>query len=153
MPCHAKKANRKKRGNVTAGHGRIGKHRKHPSGRGNAGGQHHMRIWFDKFHPGYFGKVGMRTYGAWKKGNDYQTITNVGELWHLAGEQAYTDAKDRVTKQDKKALVLDLSHKGYDKVLGKGVLPKIPIIVRARFFSKSAERKIREAGGICELRA
>jgi len=49
--------NRKKRGHVSAGHGRIGKHRKHPSGRGNAGGQHHHRILYDKFHPGYFGKV------------------------------------------------------------------------------------------------
>ncbi len=51
------KKNRKKRGHVSAGHGRIGKHRKHPGGRGNAGGQHHHRILFDKYHPGYFGKV------------------------------------------------------------------------------------------------
>ncbi|GKD96060.1 60S ribosomal protein L27a-3, partial [Tanacetum coccineum] len=28
----------KKRGHVSAGHGRIGKHQKHPGGRGNAGG-------------------------------------------------------------------------------------------------------------------
>ena len=42
---------------MSAGHGRIGKHRKHPSGRGNAGGQHHHRIMMDKYHPGYFGKV------------------------------------------------------------------------------------------------
>lgn len=34
-----------------------GKHRKHPGGRGNAGGLHHHRINFDKYHPGYFGKV------------------------------------------------------------------------------------------------
>ena len=46
-----------KRGHVSAGHGRVGKHRKHPSGRGNAGGQHHHRIMMDKYHPGYFGKV------------------------------------------------------------------------------------------------
>jgi hypothetical protein len=49
--------NRKKRGHVSAGHGRIGKHRKHPGGRGNSGGQHHHRIMFDKYHPGYFGKA------------------------------------------------------------------------------------------------
>uniref|UniRef100_A0A669F2M3 Uncharacterized protein n=2 Tax=Euteleostomi TaxID=117571 RepID=A0A669F2M3_ORENI len=30
------------------GHGRVGKHRKHPGGRGNAGGMHHHRINFDK---------------------------------------------------------------------------------------------------------
>lgn len=35
----------------------TGKHRKHPGGRGNAGGMHHHRINFDKYHPGYFGKV------------------------------------------------------------------------------------------------
>ena len=34
---------RKHRGQVSAGHGRIGKHRKHPGGRGLAGGQHHHR--------------------------------------------------------------------------------------------------------------
>ena len=44
------------------GHGRVGKHRSHPGGRGNAGGQHHHRINFDKYHPGYFGKVGMRHF-------------------------------------------------------------------------------------------
>jgi hypothetical protein len=53
------KKNRKKRGHVSAGHGRVGKHRKHPGGRGNAGGQHHHRIMMDKYHPGYFGKVGV----------------------------------------------------------------------------------------------
>merc|ERR1712137_1331462 len=57
-----KKKTRKLRGHVSHGHGRIGKHRKHPGGRGNAGGQHHHRINFDKYHPGYFGKVGMRYY-------------------------------------------------------------------------------------------
>ena len=35
----------------------TGKHRKHPGGRGNAGGMHHHRINYDKYHPGYFGKV------------------------------------------------------------------------------------------------
>jgi large subunit ribosomal protein L27Ae len=49
--------NRKKRGHIFAGHGRVGKHRCHPGGRGNAGGQHHHRILMDKYHPGYFGKV------------------------------------------------------------------------------------------------
>lgn len=53
----ARKKTRKLRGHVSHGHGRIGKHRKHPGGRGNAGGAHHHRINFDKYHPGYFGKV------------------------------------------------------------------------------------------------
>jgi ribosomal protein L15 len=53
--CHS-------RGHVSAGHGRVGKHRKHPGGRGMAGGQHHHRTNIDKYHPGYFGKVGMRYF-------------------------------------------------------------------------------------------
>lgn len=53
----SKKKTRKLRGHVSHGHGRVGKHRKHPGGRGNAGGLQHHRINFDKYHPGYFGKV------------------------------------------------------------------------------------------------
>ncbi|KAI3956589.1 hypothetical protein MKW92_034318 [Papaver armeniacum] len=53
MKTHLKK-NRKKRGHVSSGHGHVGKHRKHPGGRGNAGGMHHHRILFDKYHPSYF---------------------------------------------------------------------------------------------------
>jgi ribosomal protein L15 len=36
-------------------------------------------------------------------------------------------------------------------VLGKGRLPDIPVVVRARYFSKEAEQKIKEAGGVVEL--
>ena len=43
---------RHKRGQLTMGYGRVGKHRKHPCGRGLAGGQHHHRTNFDKYHPG-----------------------------------------------------------------------------------------------------
>lgn len=37
------------------------------------------------------------------------------------------------------------------QVLGKGEMPKLPLIVKARFFSKLAEKKIKEAGGACIL--
>ena len=47
--------------------------------------------------------------------------------------------------------MIDLLPLGYAKVLGKGRLPKIPMVVRARFFSKLAEKKITDAGGVCEL--
>lgn len=42
MPTRFSKT-RKHRGNVSAGYGRVGKHRKHPGGRGLAGGAHHHR--------------------------------------------------------------------------------------------------------------
>ncbi|XP_060072367.1 large ribosomal subunit protein uL15-like isoform X1 [Ylistrum balloti] len=140
------KKTRKLRGHVSHGHGRIGKHRKHPGGRGNAGGQHHHRINFDKYHPGYFGKVGMRYYH--KTLNKFFCPTvNLDKLWSLVSEQTrqkYADNKE-------KAPVIDVVRAGYYKVLGKGHLPKQPVIVKARFFSRSAEIKIKAAGGACVL--
>lgn len=42
---------------------------------------------------------------------------------------------------------------GYFKVLGTGKLPDVPVIVRAKYFSKRAEEKIKAVGGVCELSA
>ena len=42
---------------------------------------------------------------------------------------------------------------GFHKVLGSGALPKVPCVVRAYEFSKMAEKRIKEAGGVCQLRA
>merc|ERR1712058_103983 len=80
----ANKKTRKLRGHVSHGHGRIGKHRKHPGGRGNAGGQHHHRINMDKYHPGYFGKVGMRYFHLNK---NFCPTLNLDRLWTLVSEQ------------------------------------------------------------------
>ena len=40
---------------------------------------------------------------------------------------------------------------GYSKVLGTGWIPQVPVVVRAKFFSKKAEQKIQAMGGTCEL--
>ena len=37
------------------------------------------------------------------------------------------------------------------QVLGKGQLPQQPVVVKAKFISKLAEKKIKEAGGAVEL--
>ena len=217
---------RKKRGHVSAGHGRIGKHRKHPAGRGNAGGFHHHRTNFDKYHPGYFGKVGMRYFH--KTNNQFfKPIVNVDKLWALIGEDVRTrraprtgrragpgggrggggewrrargrgagrrrrrptrhalravarrgrraargrgrlpaqrrltpaaparvpTAQERVkaAKDTSKAPVIDVTQHGLFKVLGKGRMPAQPIVVKAKFFSKLAEKKIKENGGACQL--
>ncbi|KAJ7569870.1 hypothetical protein O6H91_01G098400 [Diphasiastrum complanatum] len=134
------KKNRKKRGHVSAGHGRIGKHRKHPGGRGNAGGLHHHRILFDKYHPGYFGKVGMR-YFHLNKNKYFCPTVNVDKLWTLIPEEV----RQKVSGHEK-APLLDVTHHGFFKVLGKGDLPVQPLVVKAKFFSKLAEKKIKEAG-------
>merc|ERR1711862_932996 len=145
-----KKKTRKLRGHVSHGHGRIGKHRKHPGGRGNAGGQHHHRINFDKYHPGYFGKVGMRNFHVHPNNpNQYCPGTNLDKLWSLVSEQT----RAKYEGNTKKAPVIDISRAGYFKVLGKGQLPKQPVIVKARFFSRIAEEKIKKVGGACILTA
>lgn len=134
------KKTRKMRGHVSMGHGRIGKHRKHPSGRGNAGGLHHHRILMDKFHPGYFGKVGMRTI-HYKKNANWCPIVNLDTLsTFLTPEQV----------ESKEVPVVDTGKHGCFKVLGRGVLSR-PMIVRARLFTTKAEERIKKAGGQCVL--
>ncbi len=144
MPTRLSK-NRKKRGHVSAGHGRIGKHRCHPGGRGNAGGQHHHRTLFDKYHPGYFGKVGIRQFHVLKNRKFCPTL-NLDKLFNVAGEGVYEAAKNGGGK----APVVDLVSKGYFKLLGNGQIT-VPVIVKAKFFSKLAEKKIVAAGGACVL--
>ncbi|KAK2730962.1 60s ribosomal protein l28 [Colletotrichum kahawae] len=172
---------RKHRGHVSAGHGRVGKHRKHPGGRGLAGGQHHHRTNLDKYHPGYFGKVGMRYFHKQQAQQQefhherdaehtgtpiiedppssrqaltpifrhfWKPVINLDKLWTLVPaekrEEYIAGKKDTVP-------VIDLLPFGYSKVLGKGRLPEVPIVVKARWVSKLAEKKITEAGGVVEL--
>lgn len=54
-------------------------------------------------------------------------------------------------KKTDTAPVIDLLPLGYSKVLGKGRIPEVPIVVRARYFSRDAEQKIKESGGVTEL--
>jgi len=143
------KANRKKRGHVSAGNGRIGKHRKHPGGHGNAGGQHHHRINWDKYHPGYFGKIGMRHF-CFRKNKYVTPRLNVQKLWSLVSPQTLDYYKKNKTG---KAPVIDCTKAGIFKILGKGDMPQVPVIVKARFFSQEAEKKINAAGGVCVLDA
>merc|ERR1711990_700851 len=97
------KKTRYARGAVSHGKGRIGKHRKHQSGRGNAGGQHHHRIMWDKYHPGYFGKVGMRHYHKLKN-HFHCPIINLDKLWNLVGNEA----REKAAKDTSKAAVIDV---------------------------------------------
>ncbi|CAF0932255.1 unnamed protein product [Rotaria sordida] len=139
----------KLRGNVSHGHGRVGKHRKHPGGRGNAGGLHHHRTLFDKYHPGYFGKVGQREFHKLKNRRWCPSV-NLDRLWSLLSQRSqekYSQGETTVVP------VVNVVRSGYFKVLGKGVLPKQPLIIKAKFFSRRAEEKIKAAGGACVLLA
>ena len=137
---------RKLRGSVSCGGGRVGKHRKHSGGRGNAGGLTHNRTAMDRYHPGYFGKIGMRFFHL-KRNKLHAPTVNLDKLWTLLNSDAhsfFSTHKDSVP-------VTDVTKAGYFKVLGKGFLPSTPVVVRAKFFSKKAERKIKAVGGACQL--
>ncbi|EPS45222.1 hypothetical protein H072_800 [Dactylellina haptotyla CBS 200.50] len=121
---------------------------KHPGGRGLAGGQHHHRTNMDKYHPGYFGKVGMRYFHKLQN-QFWRPVLNLDKLWTLVP----AESRDKFLSGGSSgtAPVIDLLANGYSKLLGKGRLPEIPVIVKARFVSKLAEKKIKEAGGAIEL--
>ncbi|RYP05163.1 hypothetical protein DL765_009925 [Monosporascus sp. GIB2] len=120
MPTRFSKT-RKHRGHVSAGHGRVGKHRNHPGGRGMAGGQ----------------------------SSQWNPSINIDKLCSLLPEdmrEKYLSGKSQDTVP-----VIDLLNLGYSKLLGKGRLPETPFVVRAKYVSKAAERKIVEAGGAIQL--
>jgi large subunit ribosomal protein L27Ae len=102
----------------------------------------------DKFHPGYFGKIGMRQFHILRNRN-FTPVCNIDKLFNIAGEGVYEAAK---AGTGGKAPVIDLVEKGYFKLLGNGQIT-VPVIVKAKYFSKLAEQKIKSAGGACLLTA
>jgi hypothetical protein len=56
------------------------------------------RILFDKYHPGYFGKKGMRHFRL-NKNREFSPTLNIDKLWNLVTEEtrkAYETSKDKV---------------------------------------------------------
>ena len=82
-----------------------------------------------------------------KRNQYYKPTINVDKLWSLLSNNALQNARDA---KDGKATVIDVTKSGFSKVLGKGELPQIPLIVKAREFSATAEKRIKEAGGACQ---
>mmetsp|Transcript_37753 Transcript_37753/g.73143 ORF Transcript_37753/g.73143 Transcript_37753/m.73143 type:complete len:149 (+) Transcript_37753:134-580(+) len=74
------KKNRKMRGMVSSGKGRVGKHRKHPSGRGKTGGQHHHKNLFSKKYSLFFGKKGMRLFNLNKNKYSSKVLPSIAFL-------------------------------------------------------------------------
>ncbi|XP_062939352.1 large ribosomal subunit protein uL15-like [Cynocephalus volans] len=137
MPSRLRKT-RNLKGHMSHGHGCISKHWKHLEGQGNAGGMHHHGINFNKYHPGYFGEVGMRHYQ--KRNQSFCPVVSPDKLWTLVSEQTWVNAAKNKTGV---APIIDVVQLGYCKVPGKEKLTKQPVIVKAKFFSRRAEEKIK----------
>lgn len=69
-----------------------------------------------------------------------------GKLRLLRVLSGAAQVRETAAKDTSKAVVIDVTKYGLSKVLGKGQLPSQPVVVRAKFVSKLAERKIREVG-------
>ena len=125
-------------GHVGYGHRHIGKHRKHPGGRGNTGGLHHHRIDLGKYHPGYSRKVGMK-HCCLQRNQSFCPMVNCYKLWPFVSEQIWVNvAKNKTGAAPTPDVVLS----GYYKVLGKRKFLKQPLIVKAKFCFRRAEEKI-----------
>ena len=81
-----------------------------------------------------------------KKNLYWKPQVNLDKLWSLIPVDLRQKAKD-----SKEALTIDVTRCGYHKVLGKGVLPQVPLVVKAKWFSRVAEQRIKKAGGACVL--
>lgn len=98
----------------------------------------------------------------------WKPVVNLDKLWTLIPAEeraAYLNGEKKDTVP-----VIDLLPLGYSKLLGKGRIPEIPIVVKARWVSalvrplhshlelhqrtnlaSQAEKKITEAGGVVQL--
>lgn len=76
-------------------------------------------------------------------------MANIDKLFNIAGDDVYQAAK---ASDGSKAPVIDLVQFGVFKLLGNGQID-VPVIVKAKYFSKLAEKKIKAAGGACLLTA
>ena len=83
-----------------------------------------------------------------KRNQSFCPTVNLNKLWMLVSKHTGVNAAKNRTVA---APIIDVVRSGYYKVLGKGKLPKQPVIVKAEFFSRRAEEKIKGVGGVCVL--
>merc|ERR1712050_381712 len=82
-------------------------------------------------------------YGRVGKNRTYAPTVNVDKLWSLLS----AEAQKKYTNDKALAPVIDVTKAGYWKVLGRGRMPQMPVVVKAKEFSQHAERRIKAVGG------
>ena len=78
----------------------------------------------------------------------YCPTMNLDEVWSLVP----AEVREQAAKDTSKAPMIDLTQHGVFKLLGRGHIDR-PIIVKTKFISSIAEKKIKAAGGACILTA
>ncbi len=132
MP-HKERKTRKMRGSRTHGYGRIGQHRDAGSrGQRKVGRHKHLWSYVTAHEPNYFGKHGFTSPQSLKR---KEKVINIAKLDEIA-----------VLSTEKDKTHVDLTSLGYTKLLGTGKITK-PLTVTVPTCSKTAEEKIKKAGG------
>jgi large subunit ribosomal protein L15 len=122
------------RGSRTHGYGRIGQHRDAGSkGQRKVGRHKHLWSYVTTYEPDYFGKHGFTSPQSLKS---KESTINIKQLSEVAAE----------TTTEKGKTHINLTSLGYTKLLGTGKITK-PLTVTVPACSKSAEEKIKKAGG------
>lgn len=83
-----------------------------------------------------------------KKNIHFRPVINLDRILTLVPKDVVAKAQSDKAQ----SLLVDVTKYGYHKVLGKGKLP-FPVVVKAKFFSREAEIRIKEAGGAAVLTA
>jgi large subunit ribosomal protein L15 len=138
LPTRFRKV-RKRRGSRTHGWGQIGQHRKTGAkgGRGEAGKHKHKWTWVLRYDRDYFGKHGFfRQNRREVKSMNLLQLATVIE--NLEEQGLLKTVDDRI--------VVDLNSMGVKKIIGGGRINR-PLVVIVENWTKTAEEKIREAGG------
>ncbi len=121
------------RGSRTHGYGRIGQHRDAGSkGQRKVGRHKHLWSYVTAHEPNYFGKHGFTSPQSLKRKEKVINIAKLDEISTLSTE--------------KEKAHVDLTSLGYTKLLGTGKITK-PLTVTVSACSKTAEEKIKKAGG------
>jgi len=141
MVVRKRKKFKKFRGHRTYGTGSHKKARGGGSrgGRGLAGLHKHKWSYTVKYAPEHFGRHGFKRP---EEMVEKIKAINLKELDQLAEKFL----KEKIAEKEDDKIKIDVSKLGYKKVLGSGQINK-PLIVEAKYFSKSAIKKIEQAGG------
>ena len=134
MP-HKERKTRKMRGSRTHGYGRIGQHRDAGSkGQRKVGRHKHLWSYVVTHEPDYFGKHGFTSPQSLKRKENTINVAKLDEISQLS------------TEKEKGKTHVNLTSLGYTKLLGTGKITK-PLTVTVPACSKTAEEKIKKAGG------
>ena len=126
---------RRLRGSRTHGWGQVGQHRAsgHKGGLGVSGQLKHHFSSMLKYDPDHFGHD-----------STHPPHPNITKKWINVRDLDDLFAKFGKTEGEKK--IIDLEGNGYDKLLGGGKLSNA-YTIKIKRFSKSADEKVKEAGG------